>query len=463
MKIKTLDTAKRTTSKQVSKSISDFLNVEYKSYAHYVAENRACPSFIDGCKVGARKILHSAFHGSLKNGEEKKLLNLVGDVYALTYFPHGDTSLVGTALTMGAAFSDNLPTLEIVGQGGTLRDTNASAARYLSCKLSKYAKMLYKVDEDLLSYVFDEGEYLEPDYYLPIIPTILCTRTEGMAPGYKYASFYSCNPITVIDACMEVIKNGKIKTQLTPYVNGIKPENFKYEKETGRWYNVGEYTIDEKNYILRITDLPYDVTYEKLEKKLNSYVDSEYIKDWKDYSQDGKIDYRVLFADNKELKDLEKIQKKFLLITYIPNDLLYTVDENKKIKHFADKYELLTYFVQFRLNKYNDRKDKLVDIKKKQLKDNEDLCKFIELVTSGKIKINNRKRSDIKTDLDKYGLNDSLLSISISKLTEEEKNEILKRNEEIKQELEYIKNTTIETMYLNDLKDLRKKLAPDFL
>ena len=461
MKIRTLDTVKKTSSKQANKTISDFLNDEYKSYAHYVALNRACPSFVDSCKVGARKILHSAFHGSLRNGEEKKLLNLIGDVYALTYFPHGDASLVGTILTMGAAFSDNLPILEIVGQGGTLRDTNASAARYLSCKLSKYAKMLYKVDEDLLTYVFDEGEYLEPDYYMPIIPTILCSRTEGMAPGYKFNCF-SYNPIDVIDACTEVLKNGKIKTVIKPYVRGIKPDNFKYDKDTERWFNIGEYTIDEKNCILRITDLPYDVTYEKLEKKLNSYVDSEYIKDWKDYSQDGNIDYRVLFDNNKELKDKEKLLKKFLLLSYLPNDLLRVVDENKKIKLFEDKNELLTYFVQFRLNKYNDRKDKLVAIKEKQLKDNEDLCKFIELVTTGKLKINNRKKADIKVDLDKYKLPESLLSIAISKLTEEEKNEILKRNEEIKKELEYIKNTTIETMYLDDLKTLRKDLIKDF-
>ena len=35
-------------------------------------------------------------------------------------------------------------------------------------------------------------------------------------------------------------------------------------------------------------------------------------------------------------------------------------------------------------------------------------------------------------------------------------------DEEIKKELEYIKNTTIEEMYLKDLKDLRKALENDF-
>lgn len=97
-----------------------------------------------------------------------------------------------------------------------------------------------------------------------------------------------------------------------------------------------------------------------------------------------------------------------------------------------------------------------------KLKNNTAICKFIELVNSGKIKIQNRKKSDIKKDLATYTLPDSVLSVEISKLTDEEKTELLKKNEEIKKELEYIRTTEIKDMYLNDLKKLRKELAPDF-
>ena len=154
--------------------------------------------------------------------------------------------------------------------------------------------------------------------------------------------------------------------------------------------------------------------------------------------------------------------KKFMLQTNIPNDLLYVLAENKKVKHFLTKEDLLIYFVNLRLQKYNDRKDRLVSVKEKQLEDNINLCKFIELVTSGKLKINNRKIADVKKEMDEYKLPYTLLAVQISKLTQEEKEEILKRNNEIKQELEYIKNTTIEQMYLNDLKNLRKELLKDF-
>ena len=41
-----------------NRTISDFLDKEYRGYSQYVIANRACPSLIDGFKTGARKIMH---------------------------------------------------------------------------------------------------------------------------------------------------------------------------------------------------------------------------------------------------------------------------------------------------------------------------------------------------------------------------------------------------------------------
>lgn len=455
------------TAPKVVKTVTDFLNEEYREFSNYVIGSRCCPSLVDGFKVGARKLLHSAFRGGLKDGSEKKVPTLVGDCYINTQYQHGDQSLVGTILTMGSYFEDNLNTIDIVGQGGSLRAPNAIAApRYLFCKLSKYSK-LYKVDEDLLDYVFDEGEYLEPVNYLPIIPTVLTARAEGLAPGYRFSTF-SYNPLDLIDACLEVVKGKKtLKTVIRPYVRGILSERFVQDKETKKWTCMGEYRTDEKNDILQITDLPYDVSFEKFEKKLNSYIENEYIKDWKNFSHDNVIDYKIMFNKTKLARELQpdrkdKFIKNFMLQTEVPNDMLYVIDENKKVKHFPTKEELVVYFTNLRLRKYNDRKDRLVSVKERQYKENSDLCKFIELVTSGKLKINNRKIEDVKADMKKHELPNSLLAVQISKLTQEEKDAILAKNAEIEKELEYIRNTTIEQMYIDDLKALRKELASDF-
>ena len=107
-------------------------------------------------------------------------------------------------------------------------------------------------------------------------------------------------------------------------------------------------------------------------------------------------------------------------------------------------------------------KKKLVKILEQRYKENSDLVKFIELVCKGKLKIRNRSKVDIKKDMDVYKLPIALISTPMSKVTIEERDELLKQNEEIKKELEYIKNTTEKQMYLNDLNALYKELEKDF-
>lgn len=465
-KKKTIETATFQTIQRTNRDITGFLNKEYRDYAKYVIETRALPSIIDGFKVGARKIMHAALNGGMKTGKEIKNLNLVGDVYNLTLFNHGDASLHGTIFTLSQFFKDNLNPLAINGQCGTLRDEDAvSAPRYLHVKHSKYAK-LYKIDSELLEYVFDEGAYLEPVTYLPIIPTVLTSRTSGMAPGFAFSSF-SYNPLDIIDACIDVLGTGKVQRKIRPHVRGIQQHNFQWSEDAKRWINYGEYNVDLKNDVLYITDLPYDVGYDRFDKQLNKLLDSGYIKDWKDYSEDENINYWIIFPKGKLQRELMEdriggLIKRFMLKTVVPENNLTVLDENGKVRVFNTEAELIEYFVPLRLAKYADRKSRLVTVKEKQLKENTNLCEFIRLVTEGKIVVIKRSKADIKKDLDKYNLPYEVLNLSISRLTNEEREELLRKNEILKDELEYIKNTSIGEMYMNDLIDLHHYLEGDF-
>ena len=452
-----------------NRTVTEFFNSDYIDFTKYVISTRAIPG-IDGFKVGARKIMHAAFNGGTKNGTTVKLLNLSGDTMRLSLFQHGDTALNGTIVSLAQDFNDNLNPLQIEGQFGSLRSPEASSPRYLYVKLSKYANLIYKTDYDCLNYIFDEGEYLEPIYYLPIIPTVITSRGIGMAPGYRFSTM-SYNPIDIIDNCINTLKHKKLIT-IRPYIRGIKTYNWKYiidhEKDESYWVNYGEWSYNKSRDIMIITDLPYDLTYNEFEKILNKYLETGYIKDWRNYSTDGKINYSIQFESGRLKKEIGQedtdthLPNKFKLIKKVPKDNLWVLDENAKVKYFDGPNSLIEYFTEFRLNKYNDRKSRLVDVLTKRLQDNNDLCKFIKLVIENKIKINNRPRNEIKEDLKQYDLKDNLLSVPISKLTKEEYEALLKENESIKKELEYIKNTTIEEMYLKDLKDLRKVLEPDF-
>ena len=450
------------------RTITDFLNNEYFNYSMYVIENRACPSLIDGFKTGARKIVHASFKGSLKNGETKKVTALSGETMTHSLYQHGDGSLNGTIITLSQDFNFNLNPLFIDGQNGSLRSPDAASPRYLYVRHSKYTD-IWKTDYDLLEFEEEEGQKVEPKYYLPIIPVILCQNQQGMAPGYKF-SCISYNPIDVIDNCVDYIKHGAIKKLSRPYIRGIKTYNWKYitTEDGGYWMNYGEWSYNKSKDIMMVTDLPYDLTFDAFENMLDKYVESNYIKDWKNYSSGDKINYFIQFETGKlkhELGDEDsdtRLPNKFKLIKKVPDDQLWVIDENKKVKHFQSTNDLIKYFVDFRLKKYNDRKSLLIDILTKKYNDNSNLCKFIKLIIEGKLKVNNRPKVEIKADLKTYELPETLLAVPISKLTKEEYEELLKENEDIKNEIAYIKNTTIEEMYLKDLADLKKKLANDF-
>lgn len=446
-----------------TRTITDFFNTDYKEFTQYVIENRALVSVIDGLKTGARKIIHAAFTGSLRDGKQKKVPNLSGETMNFSLYPHGDMSLNSTIVTLSQEHKFNFNPLYIDSQNGTLRDDSVSSPRYLYVKLSKYAD-LWKRDIELTERLFDEGQYIEPKYYLPIIPMAIINRQEGMCQGFRFSTM-SYSPVDVIDACIKCINDKKAfdKAVIRPYVRGIKKENWKLED--GVWVNYGAYTWFDKKKQLIITDLPYDVEYKDFEKLLNKLLDAQEIDDWSNYSEDGNVDYRINCSKSAWVKkpDIDsEIINMFKLRKQLPNDLLWVLDENKKVLHFETIKDLIVYFIDFRLKKYKDRKKRLVALKEEQLKENSDLIKFISLVCSGKLKIMNRSKAEIKVDLEKKGLDIKLISTPLSKCTIDEMNELQLKNTELMNELDYLKRTTEKEMYLNDLKELRTNIAKDF-
>ena len=448
------------------RNITDFLNTEYLEYSRYTVEDRAIPSLCDGFKPGARKIMHAANEGTIKDGKTYKLLVLSGDTLNKSQYSHGDMSLNATIAEKSKDFVNNLNALEIEGQSGSLRNPDAvGSPRYLYIRKSKYMDAVYKTDYDLLEYVFDEGMYLEPKQYLPIMPTILTSMAMGIANGYSFHTM-AYNPINIIDCCLNILKKGK-SSMIRPFLRGISNDTWKYED--GHWFSYGKWKFNQSKDIMTITDLPCDVTYEDFEKLLNKYIEKGYIKDFNNLSQDGNIHYEIQFPTKQLSIELKKeaanpypLSNKFRLIKQVPDDLLWVLDENHKLKHFDTPYDLIHYFVNWRLSIYTERKKRLVKILEERYKNNCDLVRFIELVCNGKLKIRNRSKADIKVDMDGYKLPMMLLSTPMSKCTIEERDELLKQNEEIKKELEYIKNTSEKQMYINDLTALRKVLEKDF-
>lgn len=451
------------------RNVTDFFNTDYKDWAKSVVEERALPSVIDGFKPTARKVVHAALTGSLKDGKLYKLLALSGDAMKLSLYSHGDASLNGVIVGLCKEFNDNLNPLESDSQVGTLRDPDsAGSPRYLYVRHSKFIPLIYKEDYNLLEFVFEEGQNVEPKYYLPIIPTVLCKNNLGVAVGYAMHNI-SYSPLDVTDACIEFLKTSNIKkTIIRPYVRGIDNSAVWSQNDDDTWTCSSKATFNQSKDKMSIFELPYDMTYDTFEKLLTKFTESEYIKSWSNLSEGGTIDYEVQFNKGQLKKLLKstdgesKLMQKFKLVKVVPNDLLWMLDENKKLIYFNNIYEIISYFCTFRLNVYKERKKRTVKQLEERYKSNSDLCKFINYIIKGKLKIKNRLQSDVKSDMSSLKLPYNLISTPMSKLTLEEVKALEEENVKIKEELDYIKRTSERDMYLNDLVQLKKELIKDF-
>lgn len=455
----------------IHRDISDFFSTEYKDWAKSVVEERALPSVIDGFKPTARKVVHAALTGSLKDGKLYKLLALSGDAMKLSLYAHGDMSLNSVIVGLCKDFNDNLNPLESDSQVGTLRDPDSSGSpRYLYVRHSKFIPLIYKEDYNLLDFVFEEGQYVEPCYYLPIIPTVLTKNNIGVAVGYAMHNI-AYSPTMICDACIEFLKTKNIKkTVIYPYIRGINNKTAWCLNTEGNWTCSGAVSFNATKDTMSVTELPYDMTYDAFEKLLTKFTESEYIKSWSNLSEGGTVDYEIQFVKGqlkKLLKNLdegkEKLMQKFKLIKTVPNDLLWMLDENKKLIYFNNIYDIIKYFCAFRLNIYKERKRLTVKQLEEKYKSNSDLCRFINYIIKGKLKIKNRPQSDIKTDMTALKLPYTFISTPMSKLTQEEVKALETENENIKKELDYIKKTTEKEMYLNDLIKLKKELVKEFV
>ena len=450
-----------------ARRVKDFLNNEIKEHAQYVIRTRAMPNIMDGLRIGARKILWAALTGDLsKKTKPVKMPSLIGDSMKLHY-NHGDSSLMNTIIQLGSKHVYQYTPFEFIGQIGSLHNPKCTTApRYLHIRNTEYINF-FKTDFELLELEIEDGDKVEPKYFLPIIPIVLLWRTNSPGFGFSFRAFsYDIN--SVIDNCILSITNGSCSTnidqiQLIPHIAGYNGENFIWNGNKNSWYSVAKYEMDIANDTLFITDLPYNVTYDAFEKNGAELLENGFITGFDNFSLDGNIRYRFKFSHgrlNLLYQDKWKFFTKLKMFSKIPKDTLNLIDEDGKTMLFFDNpHDLIDSFVKRRLNYYVKRKVKTIKVLEENIAELQNKITFIDLVTSDKIIINKRAISLIKQDLDKHKLPYYVLKMNIEKLTIDE---IKSMNDEIqglKNKLEYIRKTSIQEMYVNDLVELKKKIS----
>ena len=442
-----------------TRTVTSFFDKEYLDYARYVVENRAIPSCIDGLKPTQRKVVYIA-NKIWKTGNEKpmKLFQLAGRVAAEAFYHHGNTSLESSMVGMAQKFKNSLPLLQGVGQFGSLRSPAAGAPRYISAKLHPNFRLLYQ-DFDLLENKIEEGEKIEPAFFLPIVPTVILNGTSGIAVGFA-TNILNRNPKDVVDACISTLNNKKMKV-LAPWIQEFKGTFTRDLENPKTWKIKGQYQIINTTTI-KITAIPPNYTYERYEEILNLLQEKGIITSYDDNSSET-IEYILKFRRsvlNSLVSSEGKLERTLRLNTQETENLT-TLDENGKLKIFDKAEDIVKHFVGVRLGWYQTRKDYLIDKTEKQLSLVTNKARFIKDIIDGKLKINNVPKEKIVTYLKTnaydtvHGSYDYLLSMAIHSLTKERYEKLLLEKEGCIIALKTLKATDPKEMYLGDLKKLK--------
>ncbi|MCP9262278.1 DNA topoisomerase 2-alpha [Dirofilaria immitis] len=468
-------------------SFKDFVNKELVLFSN--ADNeRSIPSLVDGLKPGQRKVLFTCFKRADK--KEVKVAQLAGAVGEMSAYHHGEASLMSTIVNLAQDYvgSNNINLLLPIGQFGTrLQGGKDSASpRYIFTQLNPVTRAMFPaVDENVLRFLFEENQRIEPEWYCPIIPTVLVNGAEGIGTAWS-TKIPNYNPREIVNNMRRLIR-------------GEEPEPLMNRDI----FAVGNSSLSDDT--IEITELPIRTwTQNYKESVLESMLEGSdkqppLIQDFKEYHTDTTVKFVIkMNASKLREAEMEGLHKIFKLQTTINISSMVLFDPLGCLRRFSTVEEICKEFFEIRKKKYIERKAFQEGMLRAQSERLSNQARFILAKIKGEILIENKRKAAIveqlvkkrwkewqrkrelemtgevqvddeeiegeeeeesessvsptKKDLEKK-LNDYdyLVGMAILKLSEEEKDKLLRDSEQKLEELKVLESKTWSDLWEQDL------------
>jgi DNA topoisomerase-2 len=404
----------------VDMDISDFLNTEMIKFSINDCK-RSIPGLMDGLKESHRKTLYACFLRNLKyTGKSLKIAQLAGYVAEHTAYHHGEQNLYDTITRMANSYpgSNNIPLLYRDGQFGTRLSggKDAANARYIFTKLDGLTRLLFRQEDDiLLERVIDDGDVVEPTFYVPILPTILINGcTVGIGTGWS--SNVPCyNPLDLVNSVKEwlehdgnvlIEENGttiSLLSEISPWYRGHTGD---IEKSGDLRYTSWGNVVQEKNTKV-VNELPIGLWTDTFKDFLEGLQEEKVIKKVKNYSTPKNVQFVITEERDGIIcnKDTLKLHK------YIYTSNMVLFDETGHIKKYDNVEQIIDSFCKVRLSYYIKRKSHMLKQLEHDITFLGNKKRFLGEVMSGDIKLfddsgktrKSRKTIDLFNDLESRG------------------------------------------------------------
>jgi DNA gyrase subunit A len=281
-----------TTEPQPEVDITKEMEASFIDYAMSVIVSRALPDVRDGLKPVQRRIIYSMFENNISpSSAHRKCSKVVGDVMG-NYHPHGDSAIYDALVRMGQDFSMRHLLIDPQGNFGSIDDP-PGAARYTECRLTKLSTHLLEgINEDTVDFNPNYSDELQEPSVLPSrFPNLLVNGSQGIAVGMA-TNIPPHNLGEVVDAALYTIDHPDATSEeLLQFVKGpdfptggflVGTAGIRDALTTGRGSvkiravcDVQE--IRKGRTAIVATELPYQVSIERIMAKIKDLVDSKKI------------------------------------------------------------------------------------------------------------------------------------------------------------------------------------------
>jgi DNA topoisomerase-2 len=288
------------------------------------------------------------------------------------------------------------------------------------------------------------------------------------------------NPLEIIDYLKNKLINIVYNTDFIPYYEGFKGEITKISDDKFLIKGCYEKLAIDK---IRVTELPVGYWTEDFKELLENLIEpgqdkegkklASIVKDYDDMSKDTNVDFTITFAKGK-LEELETskgdhgcngIEKVLKLYTTNTTTNMHLFDSKDTLQKYENVSDIIDAYFVVRLNLYQDRKDYMIDAIEKELVLLSNKAKYIKENIDGTIDLRKKKKEHVIEMLEakKYDKIDGdeeykyLVKMPMDAVTEENVDKLLKDKGNKESELEQIKNTTINKMWVDELNNLREQ------
>lgn len=350
-----------------SVTYQDFIHKELIHFS-YADIHRSIPSVIDGLKPSQRKVLYGCLKKKLLK-EEAKVVQIAGYIAEHTAYHHGETSLHNTIINMAQDFvgSNNVPLLVASGQFGTRAQGGKDFAspRYVFTKLSPITRLLFPEEDDsFLQYEEEDGLSVEPNFYMPVIPTLLLNGSQGIGTGWStfVPSFHLPQ---IVDQVRHRIAGTHPGAPLIPHVAGFRgtiAPTATPAADTNQGNRVADFRYSgiisrHGETQLVISELPPGVWTDNYKAFLSGMVERGEIKEFKEFHSADKVHFEITASKTalRQIPDRDLL-KRFKLHSSMSLCNMHAFDRFGKICKYSTPDQIIDAHFEVRREGYVTRK-----------------------------------------------------------------------------------------------------------